>query len=1200
MVEINKLEQVEKEDFLPLEPKPEHIDYLLANPSTASQFDAKYGEGASLKYLPTQKQEENLQEQKDEVQEIPPEKRDVSVTEDVLKSAGAGVQEGVKETLETFEQISDDLESKFGLGGFVFGADAENGIAQYLGPEEFKAKTDEINAREGADKGFFQSLADLIPKSREAETTAGGVTKSVTQFLTGFAGAKKITSGVAGYNKLNKFVRSTIEGAIADFTVFDEHEARLSDFVIEVVPDAEESFFGYLASDENDTFYEGKLKNALEGGMLGTVADGTFRLIKYAKDMRKLKKEKNLTEAQKEAKKLRDELYKDLANVDEQQLDYISKVNRGIPVELKAPVGRPSREKIDELVKDSTYVKTIKENMKKVRLGEMSSDEAFDIPLNIKRLDGGEAINDISDVIAVTKAVFDNAKSIKEVVDDVQTFDDIMKESEDLIEKPIETLQRANTLGEQIMKDAPIMQNSLAVIYKGLARQYLNTAKKYEGGLVSQKEVDNNLDLVVKTGELLKQFKKGGGRLLNANNIVVKQESQSIKELNKLIEKNRFRITPEERAILHKKVATVEKPRKVLKFIKDVATLRAFGLDKINEYWINALLSNPKTHAINMTSNLLVAITRPLEQMVGSGFGLIDRKAFIESASTLAGLIKYFRLSLRASMEAARRGDSILDKGLNKVDLPEQSIGGKTGSFIRIPTKLLQAEDEFFKQINYHAKAYSMAVSDGLSKNLSRKKNIRLPNGKMVSELDEHVEDFMDSAFKPSGEGRIPEALEYAQTNTFTKDLGADTVGGGYQKIVNGFPLLRQITPFVRTPVNIFRYAMDRSPLGFVRKNMRERLKDPATRSQARGELLLGNSIIIGMITLADSEQITGGYNPNPIIRRQQMDSGWQPYSIKWNDKYISYERLDPFAMIIGITADYNQLYAEATEDERNQLAEGIQLTLYNQIISTAGNVGDVLLTGSLGASKNLTSKTYLKGLSDFIEVLDSGELREAERFLRNKVGSFTPSIITNFINDPVYRETKSIADTIKTRLGSTSVDPSFNVMGEVRTREASFLERFLIPTTISQDKGDVVLNEFNRLGVGFTPIRDTMGSNSNVQLSSYTNEKGITAYRRYNELIGTVKVKGLTLRQALEKEIKSDKYQTKLTDNITDEDFSYKGSKQDKINKIIKAYRMKAKKLLMKENFTSENGLMLKKAIINDKKNVVFNKKGKDLLDIE
>ena len=160
-----------------------------------------------------------------------------------MKSGVAGVQEGVQETLETLETLSDDLESKFGLGGFVFGADAENGIAQYLGPEEFKAKTDEINAREGEDKGLFQSLADLIPESREAQTTAGGVTKGVTQFLTGFAGAKENTSGIKGYNKLNKFIRSTIEGGIADFTVFDEHEARLSDFIIEYVPDAEESFY---------------------------------------------------------------------------------------------------------------------------------------------------------------------------------------------------------------------------------------------------------------------------------------------------------------------------------------------------------------------------------------------------------------------------------------------------------------------------------------------------------------------------------------------------------------------------------------------------------------------------------------------------------------------------------------------------------------------------------------------------------------------------------------------------------------------------------------------------------------------------------------------------------------------------------------------------------------------------------------------
>ena len=38
-------------------------------------------------------------------------------------------------------------------------------------------------------------------------------------------------------------------------------------------------------------------------------------------------------------------------------------------------------------------------------------------------------------------------------------------------------------------------------------------------------------------------------------------------------------------------------------------------------------------------------------------------------------------------------------------------------------------------------------------------------------------------------------------------------------------------------------------------------------------------------------------------------------------------------------------------------------------------------MTGSLGAAKNLTSKTYLKGLSDLIEVLDSGEPKKQKDF---------------------------------------------------------------------------------------------------------------------------------------------------------------------------------------------------------------------------
>ena len=37
-----------------------------------------------------------------------------------------------------------------------------------------------------------------------------------------------------------------------------------------------------------------------------------------------------------------------------------------------------------------------------------------------------------------------------------------------------------------------------------------------------------------------------------------------------------------------------------------------------NETWINALLSNPKTHIINMTSNLVNTFVKPMEQIIGS------------------------------------------------------------------------------------------------------------------------------------------------------------------------------------------------------------------------------------------------------------------------------------------------------------------------------------------------------------------------------------------------------------------------------------------------------------------------------------------------------------------------------------------------------------------------------------------------------
>lgn len=118
----------------------------------------------------------------------------------------------------------------------------------------------------------------------------GGLVEGITQFglglipglgVAGLAakGAKAFGAG----SKLVSGVKTITAGATADFISFDEHEARLSDFL--VGHDAtRNSITEYLQSNEEDSAFEGRMKNVLEGGALGAIGGV---LIKSAKALKK-------------------------------------------------------------------------------------------------------------------------------------------------------------------------------------------------------------------------------------------------------------------------------------------------------------------------------------------------------------------------------------------------------------------------------------------------------------------------------------------------------------------------------------------------------------------------------------------------------------------------------------------------------------------------------------------------------------------------------------------------------------------------------------------------------------------------------------------------------------------------------------------------------------------------------------------------
>ena len=188
--------------------------------------------------------------------------------------------------------------------------------------------------------GAVESVADLVTPDEwnteaisflgESKTTAGGVVEGISQFLVGFipglgvagwagkAGkaakvatasklgfkTSKTAAAAASVSRKSLILKPVAAGAIADFTVFDGQEARLSD-LIESYPNLANPISNYLRYEGNDDGeIEGRLKNVIEGLVIeGVVGIPLLALIKSVKGLRSfnrgIKEGKTLKDAEK-------------------------------------------------------------------------------------------------------------------------------------------------------------------------------------------------------------------------------------------------------------------------------------------------------------------------------------------------------------------------------------------------------------------------------------------------------------------------------------------------------------------------------------------------------------------------------------------------------------------------------------------------------------------------------------------------------------------------------------------------------------------------------------------------------------------------------------------------------------------------------------------------------------------------------------
>ena len=458
--------------------------------------------------------------------------------------------------------------------------------------------------------------------------------------------------------------------------------------------------------------------------------------------------------------------------------------------------------------------------------------------------------------------------------------------------------------------------------------------------------------------------------------------------------------------------------------------------DKLAEIVINSYISSIGTPAVN----LLSAVGKPpiliLERALVSLYPNNDVR-FIESY----GLLKGFFQGLVEGLSFAKQGwieGMPLDTRVNVDTVTGIGKGrylSETGGtlyeqvarpiekyilapVVPIPTKAGVFVDEYakaiFRRMELNAQAYRLSrnISEKDLKGLTRDEvydNLRkvdISNATKVGESRVWRENL--AKISPD---LVDELTNFAKVQTFQADLGK--WGNRLLNFRKDVPEVVFIMPFIKTPLNIFKDTLTYTPVGAVWKGLRKSqgLSDEA----AAARLLLGGGLAYLTWQSVLSGDITGSYPKDSGRREAMIASNIPEYSVKIGDRWYSYARIEPLASFLGVAADISESAVDI-----GRLPEGDPEKTYGAMAEQI----------TIAATKNLTSKTFLEGISNLLSAVHEPE-RYGPAFINSYAGLLVPGAIAQFArgSDPVQRQVDSFSDAVQARM-------PFGIPGVIGSRE--------------------------------------------------------------------------------------------------------------------------------------------------------------------
>jgi len=493
---------------------------------------------------------------------------------------------------------------------------------------------------------------------------------------------------------------------------------------------------------------------------------------------------------------------------------------------------------------------------------------------------------------------------------------------------------------------------------------------------------------------------------------------------------------PQDFEYIHTMYMALPKPGRA-KFLQQ--GIMSKTMDVITEVWINSILSHPTTHMVNIAGNSMFMMTRVAETylaaVIGRGRSAITgntervqaREGFVQLDAIRTSIADAFVVAGKtllteeasdlASKIDVRQRRAIGDSGDPRVIYDQISSGNIAagtlniiGSQLRMGGRLLLTEDEFFKGIGYR-----MALSQEAAERGANMFDQTLAAGKTLDEA---------KAAGAAEEARIltnpPEIVvqnskDAARQMTFQSDLGGFL---GDMQGAMSHPLLKLFVPFYKTPTNVMKETLKRTPLSLAFPSTREALKAGGRAADKEmAKIALGSSVM-GMFAYSamgldtpDNDVMILGSGPSDFKAKQAMArQGLQPFSInfknrdeagKWDGTYTSYtySRFDPVSGLLAMAADF---------------------AYYSQYEDDVGVLENLAAASALGIAQYSMQLPFLQGVEEMASIFRGGKdpkailtkmqemagqkLTEAGLSLAPTVSSFTAGLTR--IDDPTARST--------------------------------------------------------------------------------------------------------------------------------------------------------------------------------------------------